>query len=383
MPGQMPSQVGQPKPPSFEQDFAMGKTTQPSFTEENFPNAQVVGFTEENLPNADVIDFAKGVTESASDEALSESTKHFQSPEAIQTLLAKSELDAGDQGGFTDSLTSSEKVALGIMAIMPLLGGAIGGEDGALIGAGAAGSGLTAFGTVKFKEQQRQAKNQAAEAKFQRTEQGRDKRAGIKAAATTKSQTLALEKEKRVRRQALARDWRKDDIRKSYDGVRAADGKLQRALKGTDGVSDLVSIIAFHKGLDPGSVVRDSEVVMVQRSQGIKGRMENILGAATGKTLSRAAKAQMSKLSKEFVAIHAELARNRANDFRTEAESFDIEPDFVVPPAFFNSLGPGPAPGPGAGPGAGQGQGQLPGQGKKGVSRIRRQRDSNGNFVTE
>jgi hypothetical protein len=374
--------------PFLPQDFAMGKRPQASggFSEQNIPSANVgPTFSEQDLPNPQIMDFVKGTTETASDEAMAEAPKHLKTPEAIQGLLLKGKADAGDEGGFTDSLTASEKVALGLLAIMPLIGGAIGGgEDGALLGAGAAGQGLATFGKVKFQDQQQAAKDQALknkiireDEKFGRAETGRDKRAGIRAAATTKAQKMALDKEDRVRQQALTKDWRKDDVRKAYDAVRASDGKLQAALKGDTGIDNLVSIIAFHKGLDPGSVVRDSEVVMVQRAQGIKGRMENMLGAAEGKTLSRAAKAQMSKLSKEFVAIHAELARSRANDFRTEAESFGLNPDFVVPPEFFKTIPSGKP----VDPGPGQEVEPDKGPGKKGVSRLRRQRDASGNLI--
>lgn len=294
-------------------DFAMG----------NRPPAQE-GFTEEELPFDEpkkspsfAPDFLRGITESASDEALEESPKHLSTPEGIQSLLAKGKRDASDEGGTTDSLTSSEKIALGLLAVMPLIGGVISGDDeGALIGAGAAGRGLAAFGKEKAVEQKETAKQRAA---------------------TTKAQA-AQQKVTLDRQAKLQKDWVNNKTRERFEKIKtAAQAVAVSVKKSKTGIGDTAAIIGFMKLLDPGSVVREGEQAILEAAQGRLAQARNVLGKFTkGKRLTPGAMAELKEISQDLVDIHLGLMENRVAEARQQAESQGIDPDTIVPPGFMD-----------------------------------------------
>jgi hypothetical protein len=300
--------------------------TQQGFTEEDLPPTPrqqgLPGFTEENLPptpsqvDPAVIEFVKGATGAASDETLADVPKTLQDPEAVNLLLRKAKTDASDEGGFTDSLTSAEKIALGMLAILPVIGGAIGGEEGALIGVGAGGQGLVAGGKVQF---------------------ARDKALGAEI-SKQRATSAAKKSEDRKLQRDVKKDWRKDKIRQSYINMKGARGRLSSALSGKIGLSDVAAITLFLKVLDEGSVAREGEVALVQASQSIKGRIENLLNIHKGRRLSDEAKHEIRRLSDEMVSVHGSLLKDRASEFRQEATNLDLNPDDIVTQQFIDQL---------------------------------------------
>jgi hypothetical protein len=276
------------------------------------------GFTEETIPQEEPIpDFLKGIVDQATDQELMDAPKTLGDPQALKSVLDRARKDASDEDGFTDSLTSGEKIALGLLAVLPVIGGVVGGgTEGALIGAGAAGKGLAAFGGVKQQEGVATRKQLAAERK-------------ASAAKEAKSRDIT---------RGLNKDWRNDKVRASFLNTQGAVKKLNAALRGKGGQADVAAIISFMKILDEGSVVREGEVALIRASQSVRDRWDNLKGTLRGAKLGAQSKAQIKKLADEMVAIHGEQLRQRANEFRNEAANLQINPDFIVTQDFMDDL---------------------------------------------
>ncbi len=128
---------------------------------------------------------------------------------------------------------------------------------------------------------------------------------------------------------SLRDDFRADS--KVYDEIRRQHGLITTALKDKSAAGTLAAATSFMKMLDPGSVVRESELGMALASTGITDRIMNYANIIqSGKVLTEQQRNEFASLTNEFLkAAQAEHER-RKNTYRQNAAEYGLSPERVV-----------------------------------------------------
>lgn len=128
---------------------------------------------------------------------------------------------------------------------------------------------------------------------------------------------------------SLRDDFRADS--KTYDEIRRQHGLITTALKDKSAAGTLAAATSFMKMLDPGSVVRESELGMALASTGITDRIMNYANIIqSGKVLTEQQRNEFASLTNEFLkAAQAEHDR-RKNTYRQNAAEYGLSPERVV-----------------------------------------------------
>jgi hypothetical protein len=105
---------------------------------------------------------------------------------------------------------------------------------------------------------------------------------------------------------------------------------FDKAINRGTGAGDVVAIIALAKLLDPGSVVREGEVDIIQRGDGIFGQLAAKLGQIRegGQVLSETQRAELAALAQDRLTAAAQDFRSRLDVERQGFEGF-IDPTFL------------------------------------------------------
>ena len=294
-----------PRPQNFAKNFGLGNQSPPS-----------PGFSEQNIEDP-VIGAAQGAIEAADDQTLSEVPKILGDQNSVQALMMKADRDASGEGGFTDSLTTTEKVALATLAILPLLGGALGGEEGALMGVGATGQGIAVAAKAEL-EDQRLTSAAMAKNKTEMAKSGRD----------TKVLDRKITKD-------LLQEWRKDPLANGYREIKGKLENIQDALKKSGGIRDTVAIVDLFKIIDENSAVKEGEAQLIADSQGLHQRFLAFTEKYEGTRLGPEAKQEIMDIARGMVHVRKRQLDARANEFRREATELGIDPNVIVPQSFF------------------------------------------------
>lgn len=128
---------------------------------------------------------------------------------------------------------------------------------------------------------------------------------------------------------SLRDDFRADS--KTYDEIRRQHGLITTALKDKSAAGTLAAATSFMKMLDPGSVVRESELGMALAAAGITDRIMNYANIIqSGKVLTEQQRNEFASLTNEFLkAAQAEHDR-RKNTYRQNAAEYGLSPERVV-----------------------------------------------------
>lgn len=128
---------------------------------------------------------------------------------------------------------------------------------------------------------------------------------------------------------SLRDDFRADS--KTYDEIRRQHGLITTALKDKSAAGTLAAATSFMKMLDPGSVVRESELGMALAATGITDRIMNYANIIqSGKVLTEQQRNEFASLTNEFLkAAQAEHER-RKNTYRQNAAEYGLSPERVV-----------------------------------------------------
>jgi hypothetical protein len=169
---------------------------------------------------------------------------------------------------------------------------------------------------------------------------------GFRPMRETPAQAAQKEKDK-----ALTRlDDRKVDIElklaKEYE-TQSADFQtiqqqadlIQRSLNDPSAAATLASATALMKLLDPGSVVRESELGMAMKATGKIDQLTNYFNVVeNGQVLTPDQKKEFSRLVKQFVGAAAEAQNRRNQRFSKRAKAYGLNTENVVT---INPFGPG------------------------------------------
>ena len=126
----------------------------------------------------------------------------------------------------------------------------------------------------------------------------------------------------------------RDDFRaesKVYDEVKRQHGLIITALRDRSAAGTLAAATAFMKMLDPGSVVRESELGMALAATGITDRVLNYANIIkSGKVLTDQQRNEFASLTNEFMRAAQSEHELRKNTYRQNAIEYGLSPDRIV-----------------------------------------------------
>ena len=138
----------------------------------------------------------------------------------------------------------------------------------------------------------------------------------------TKYQKIKLEGE-------LRDDYRKDSS--NFVEISRQARIIQDSLKDDSAAGTLASATAFMKMLDPGSVVRESELAMAMKTNGALDRMGNYINVIqSGQVLTTQQKADFAKLIKTYSDAANEAQRNLNKKYGQISSEYGLDPKRVA-----------------------------------------------------
>ena len=138
----------------------------------------------------------------------------------------------------------------------------------------------------------------------------------------TKYQKIKLEGE-------LRDDYRKDSS--NFVEISRQAKIIESSLNDDSAAGTLASATAFMKMLDPGSVVRESELAMAMKTNGALDRMGNYMNVIqSGQVLTAQQKADFAKLIKAYSNASNEAQRNLNKKYSQISSEYGLDPKRVA-----------------------------------------------------
>ena len=138
----------------------------------------------------------------------------------------------------------------------------------------------------------------------------------------TKYQKIKLEGD-------LRDDYRKDSA--NFVEISRQAKIIESSLNDDSAAGTLASATAFMKMLDPGSVVRESELAMAMKTNGALDRMGNYINVIqSGQVLTKQQKADFAKLIKAYSNASNEAQRNLNKKYGQISSEYGLDPKRVA-----------------------------------------------------
>lgn len=118
---------------------------------------------------------------------------------------------------------------------------------------------------------------------------------------------------------------------KAFNEVRAAYDQISTSLKSASPAGDLAAATKFMKILDPGSVVRESELGMAMAATGALDRVTNYAQMMiSGQKLTQSQRQDFGDLARKLYEAAEGRYNASANEYRTTATDYGLNPDRVA-----------------------------------------------------
>ena len=118
---------------------------------------------------------------------------------------------------------------------------------------------------------------------------------------------------------------------KEFSTVETAFKQINNALSNPSAANDLAAATKFMKLLDPGSVVRESELGMAMAATGAIDRMQNYFQRLqNGQMLNPAQRADFKRSAELAYQASKDVYSQTASRYRALAESYNVDPNNVV-----------------------------------------------------
>lgn len=139
----------------------------------------------------------------------------------------------------------------------------------------------------------------------------------------------------------LRGDFRSEQIYKAHQEMQSAYAQISQGLKQQSPAGDLAGATKLMKLLDPGSVVRESELGMAMAASGLLDRVENYASLVmSGEKLTPAQRADFQKLADALYAESVNSYNAKRNEYSDIAKRNQLtEVDVVGPEARASNLG--------------------------------------------
>ena len=127
----------------------------------------------------------------------------------------------------------------------------------------------------------------------------------------------------------LRDDYRKDST--NFVEIARQAKIIESSLNDDSAAATLASATAFMKMLDPGSVVRESELAMAMKTNGALDRMGNYINVIqSGQVLTKQQKADFAKLIKSYSNASNEAQRNLNKKYGQISSEYGLDPKRVA-----------------------------------------------------
>jgi len=131
--------------------------------------------------------------------------------------------------------------------------------------------------------------------------------------------------------QKLRSEFRSEPIYKAHQEVQSAYKQVKDGLEAKSPAGDLAAATKFMKLLDPGSVVRESELALAMKAGGALDRLTNYASqVANGTKLTPKQRTDFQDLSTKFFNTSAQLYNEKQNEFVDIAKRYNFNPKDVT-----------------------------------------------------
>jgi hypothetical protein len=129
---------------------------------------------------------------------------------------------------------------------------------------------------------------------------------------------------------------------KAFNEVQSAYDQIQVAIKKESPAGDLAAATKIMKILDPGSVVRESELGMAMAATGALDRLVNYGDMVIkGTKLTPSQRKDFGQLSQQLYGAAADRYDQSVGEYRGVAKQYNLNEDYVAKPSKRSSLGSG------------------------------------------
>jgi len=143
----------------------------------------------------------------------------------------------------------------------------------------------------------------------------------------------------------LRNDFQGLPTTKAFREVQTSYDQIRFALKNPSAANDLAAATKFMKLLDPGSVVRESELGMAMAATGQFDRMSNYYNMLkTGQKLTPSQRVDFYNSANGLYKAATDRYNESATEFRTMAQDYQLNPDRIAKPAAIEKPDNKPAP---------------------------------------
>jgi hypothetical protein len=131
---------------------------------------------------------------------------------------------------------------------------------------------------------------------------------------------------------ALRGEFQGSATTKAFSEVQGAYDIIKGALSNPSGANDLAAATKFMKLLDPGSVVRESELGMAMAATGVVDRAQNYVQMmASGQKLTPQQRKDFLAAANQIYSAARQRYGESAQNMRTQAQKWELDPDAVAP----------------------------------------------------
>ena len=129
----------------------------------------------------------------------------------------------------------------------------------------------------------------------------------------------------------LRTDFRNEPIYKGFEEVKAANLQIQQAAKMGTPAGDLAAATKIMKILDPGSVVRESELGMAMAASGLEDKARNYANMViTGQKLTPTQRKDFTELGQQLYNVSAEQFNQKRGEYSGIAQRNKLDVEAAV-----------------------------------------------------
>jgi hypothetical protein len=107
--------------------------------------------------------------------------------------------------------------------------------------------------------------------------------------------------------------------------------KIQASVESGTPISDVATATSIMKMLDPGSVVRESELQVALEAEGIKNRIQNWKNRKIkGDKLTPNQRAEFNQLAQDFFKVAQDTKNKLVNEYANFSKEYEVDPKLII-----------------------------------------------------
>ena len=135
---------------------------------------------------------------------------------------------------------------------------------------------------------------------------------------------------------SLRKEYSTNPLTKAFGEMRTTYDIINSSLEMQNAAGDMAAATKFMKLLDPGSVVRESELMMAMNATGLMDKVTNFAtNIIKGTKLGSEQRVEFADATRQIMAAAASRQQNLANYYRGIAKDNELNADHVAPGSVF------------------------------------------------